>query len=44
MRKDTHEYVSKRSAEAKRLAEEIDMKVQHISVVEKAAAELLKVM
>lgn len=42
MRKETHEYVSKRSAEAKKLAEEIDMKVQHISVVEKEAAELLK--
>ncbi|KAH6777371.1 hypothetical protein C2S52_007182 [Perilla frutescens var. hirtella] len=42
MRKEMHEYLSRRSAEAKKLAEEIELKVQHISAVEKTAAELLK--
>lgn len=37
------EYMSRRAAEAKKMVEEIEMKVQHISAVEKEAAELLKV-
>ncbi|XP_042057726.1 kinetochore protein NDC80 homolog [Salvia splendens] len=40
--KEMQEYMSRRAAEAKKMVEEIEMKVQHISVVEKEAAELLK--
>ncbi|KAH6778278.1 hypothetical protein C2S52_006216 [Perilla frutescens var. hirtella] len=42
MRKEMHKYLSRRSAEGKKLAEEIELEVQHISAVEKTAAELLK--
>ncbi|KAL1564685.1 kinetochore protein NDC80 [Salvia divinorum] len=40
--KEMQEYISRRAAEAKKMVEEIEMKVQNISVVEKEAAELLK--
>lgn len=36
-------YISRCTAEAKKMAQEIDMEVQNISMVEKEAAELLKV-
>ncbi|XP_057803910.1 kinetochore protein NDC80 homolog [Salvia miltiorrhiza] len=42
MTKEMQEYVSRRAAQAKKMVEEIEMKVQHISIVEKEAAELLK--
>ncbi|XP_047976876.1 kinetochore protein NDC80 homolog [Salvia hispanica] len=40
--KEMQEYISRRAAEAKKMVEEVETKAQHISVVEKDAAELLK--
>ncbi|KAI3445667.1 hypothetical protein Pfo_002332 [Paulownia fortunei] len=42
IRKETHEYASRCAAEARKLAEEVDMEAQKMSVVEKEAAEFLK--
>lgn len=44
MRKEMQAYISRCSTEAKKMAEEIEMEVQNLSVVENEAAELLKVM
>ncbi|XP_042009794.1 kinetochore protein NDC80 homolog [Salvia splendens] len=40
--KEMQEYISRRAAEAKKMVEEVETKAQHISIVEKDAAELLK--
>ncbi|PIM98610.1 Centromere-associated protein HEC1 [Handroanthus impetiginosus] len=42
MRKETQEYASRCAAEARRMAEEVDMEAQKMSAVEKEAAEFLK--
>ncbi|KAL0335183.1 UNVERIFIED_CONTAM: Kinetochore protein NDC80 [Sesamum radiatum] len=42
MRKETQDYVSRCAAEAKKLAEEVEMEAEKMSVVEKEAAEFLK--
>ncbi|KAK6135422.1 hypothetical protein DH2020_030841 [Rehmannia glutinosa] len=42
IRKGIHEYTSRCAAEARKLAEEVDVETQNMSVVEKEAAEFLK--
>ncbi|KAK6156935.1 hypothetical protein DH2020_011183 [Rehmannia glutinosa] len=42
IRKGIHEYTSRCGAEARKLAEEVDVETQNMSVVEKEAAEFLK--
>lgn len=43
-RKEMQGYISRRTAEAKKMADEIELEFQNISTVEKEAAELLQVM
>ncbi|CAA0839035.1 Unknown protein [Striga hermonthica] len=42
IRKDTHEYTSRCAAEARKLADEVDLEAHSMSVVENEAAEFLK--
>lgn len=43
MQKETHEYVSRSTTEARKMTEEVEIEAQKMSMVEKEAAEYLQV-